>query len=123
MKTRLQTALLVCWSILLASSVVLPLRATARERDSEHITISEPVMVAGTLLKPDTYRVVWEGEGPQVQVSFMKGSKTMVTTTANLVLEESMYDGAFEVKMISDNSKVLTKIKWKKQALIFEPSS
>lgn len=123
MKTRLQTALLVCFSVLLTLAVVLPLRATARDRASEHITFSEPVIVAGTLLKPDTYRVVWDGEGSQVQVSFMKGSKTMVTTTANLVLEESMYDGAFELKTSGDNSKVLTKIKWKKEALIFEPSS
>jgi hypothetical protein len=123
MKTKLTVIpLLLCLSVL-TTSVVLTPRAAASAADSEHITFSEPVMVAGTLLEAETYKLVWEGTGPQVQVSFMKGSKTVATASATLVLAESSYDGAIETKTLGDNSKVLEKITWKKKALVFGQSS
>ena len=80
--------------------------------------------VAGTTLQPDTYKVVWnEASGSDVQVTFMKGSKTMATTTAKLVVESSLYDGAVETKTSPDNAKVLERISWKKKALVFQPGS
>jgi len=80
-------------------------------------------MVAGTLLKADIYRVVWDGSGPQVQVSFMKGSKTVATASATLVLEPSTYDGAVQIKTLGDSARVLERIAWKKKSLIFMQSS
>jgi hypothetical protein len=53
----------------------------------------------------------------------MKGSKTVATALAKLVMADSEYDGAVETKALGDNTKVLEKITWKKKALIFEPSS
>jgi len=123
MKTKLTIIpLLLCLSVL-TTSVVLTHRAAASAADSEHITFTEPVMVAGTLLEAETYKLVWEGAGPQVQVSFMKGSKTVATASATLVLAESNYDGAVETKVLGDNSKVLERITWKKKSLVFGPSS
>ena len=122
MKTKLTIIpLLLCLSVLTAA--VLTNRAAANTADSEHITFSEPVVVAGTLLEAKTYKLVWEGTGPQVQVSFMKGSKTVATASATIVLAESSYDGAVETKALADNSKVLEKITWKNKALVFRPSS
>ncbi len=124
MKTRSKVIpLLLCLSVLLTSSLVLTQRVAAKDKESEHITFSEPIMVAGTLLKADIYRVVWEGSGPQVQVSFMKGSKTVATAPATLVLEPSTYDGAVQIKTLGDNARVLERIAWKKKSLIFMPSS
>ncbi|HTF36833.1 MAG TPA: hypothetical protein VK651_00885 [Blastocatellia bacterium] len=125
MKTRSKVIpMLLCLSVLLTSSLVLTQRVAAKDKESEHITFSEPVMVAGTLLKAETYKVVWdESGGPQVQVSFMKGSHTVVTASARLVLESNAYDGAAVLRTLSDNSKVLEKISWKKKSLVFEPSS
>src|SRR6266511_1634218 len=101
MKTRFKILPpLLCFAILLASSVVFTRQASATDKDSEHLTISEPVMVAGTVLEAGMYKVTWEGSGAQVQVSFTKGSKTMATATATLVLETSAYDGAIEVKTL-----------------------
>src|SRR6266536_4249635 len=105
MKTRLKVmSLLLCLSVGLTLAGVFTQRAAAKDKDSEHITFSEPVMVAGTLLKADTYKVVWDGSGPQVQVSFMKGSKTVVTVSAKLVTQSNPYDGAVEVKTVGDNT-------------------
>jgi len=124
MKTTLKAlGISLCLSLILTSAVFVQ-RSEARDKDSEHITFREPVTVAGTTLKADTYKVVWnEANGSDVQVTFMKGSKTMATATAKLVVESSEYDGAVETKTTPDNAKVLERISWKKKALVFEPGS
>jgi hypothetical protein len=65
--------LLVLFLAVALTSVVLTQPAAAIEKDSEHVTISEPIMVAGTVLKPAAYKIAWEGSGPEVQVRFIKG--------------------------------------------------
>src|SRR5262245_2659849 len=91
----------------------------AMDKGSKSITISEPVMVAGTQLGPGHYRVAWEGNGPEVTVSFKEGGKTVATARAKLLREDSRFEGAVETKVVSDNSKLLEAIRWKDKALIF----
>lgn len=123
MKAKIRAiSMALCLSVLVTSIFVLTQRAEANVEDTERVTFSEPVMIAGTLLEADTYKLAWEGTGPQVQVTFTKGSRTVATASATLVMSESKYDGAIETKTNGD-SKVLEKITWKKKALIFEPSS
>jgi hypothetical protein len=124
MKTTLKVVpMLLCFSVVLTSSNFLTQLAAANPADTERVTFTYPIMVAGSKLEPDTYRLVWEGAGPQVQVSFIKGSKTVATASATLVVGESHYDGAIEMKKLDDNTQVLEKITWKKKALVFQPSS
>jgi hypothetical protein len=124
MKTRLKVLpMLLCFSVVLTSSIFLTQLAAANREDTERVTFREPLMVAGTKLEPDTYTLVWEGTGPQVQVSFMKGSKTVATAAATLVVGESQYHEAIGIKTLGDNTKVLEKITWKKKALVFQTSS
>jgi hypothetical protein len=124
MKSRLRVLpMLLCLSVVLTSSNFLTQRVAADNEDTEHITLSEPVRVGGTMLEADTYKLVWVSTGAQVKVSFMKGSKTVATALAKLVMAESAYDGAVETKALGDNTRVLEKITWKKKALIFEPAS
>jgi hypothetical protein len=92
----------------------------APKRNSATVRFTEPVTVASTQLKPGTYRLTWEGVGPDVQVSFLKGKKTVATVPATLVDEASPYSGAVDTKMTSDNSRVLEEIQWKKMALRFD---
>lgn len=98
--------------------------AIARDtKDSEHITLSDPVMVAGTLLKAGDYRVSWDGTGPVVQVTFKRGDKVLVTTPATLVNETGPYDGAVQMKTVGADAKVLQGIQWKKKALVFDQTA
>ena len=92
-------------------------------KESEHITLSDPVMVAGTLLKAGDYRIVWEGTGPVVQVTFKRGDKVVVTTSARLVNESSPYDGALQMKTMDSNVMVLQGIQWKKKSLVFDQTT
>lgn len=89
-------------------------------KDSEHITLSDPVMVAGTQLKAGYYHVIWEGMGPVVQVTFKQGDKVLVTTPARLVNESTPYDGAIQMKDGATDVKILEGIQWKKKSLIFD---
>src|SRR5262245_49496676 len=92
----------------------------AAKRNSATVRFTEPVTVASTQLQPGRYRLTWDGAGPDVQVSFLKGKKTVATVPATLVGEASPYSGAIETKMSSDNSKVVEEIQWKKMALRFD---
>ena len=108
--------------LLLLAFAAMPSSSVAKDKDSEHITLSDPVMVAGTELKPGDYRVTWEGTGDAVKVTFSRGDKVFVTTSARLVIESSPYDGALQMKTTSNNMKVLEGIQWKKKALKFDQS-
>lgn len=97
--------------------------AIARDsKDSEYITLSDPVTVAGTLLKAGDYRVSWDGTGPTVQVTFKRGDKVLVTTPATLVNETSPYDGAIQMKTDA-NVMILQGIQWKQKALVFNQTA
>lgn len=91
-------------------------------KDSEHITLVDSVMLAGTQLKAGDYRVSWEGTGPVVQVTFKRGDKVIVTAPARLVNEGSPYDGAIQMKTMDTNVRVLEGIQWKKKSLVFDQS-
>ena len=99
-----------------ASTVILI--STARA-DSKTITFSEPVTVGGTVLKPGTYKVVWIGSEPDVQVSFMKGENTVATATARLALEKSP-QRSITTKTMPDNSRALSRLSFKHLTLFFD---
>lgn len=123
MKTNFKLITLVLFFSMAVTSLVVTQPAAANDKDSANITFTEPITVGGTVLKAGTYRVVWEGSGPEVQVKFMKDSKTLTTTSARIVTQANPYDGAVELKTQGDNSKVLEAISWKKKSLVFVPSS
>ena len=108
---------------LIPALLVLALSLTslaAPKRNSATVRFTEPVTVSSTQLKPGTYRLTWDGEGANVQVSFLKGRKTVATVPATLLDEASPFSGAVDTKMTSDNTRVLEEIQWKKMALRFD---
>jgi len=109
--------------LLLVAVAIAPLFAFAKDsKDSEHITLSDPVMVAGTQLKVGDYHITWEGTGPVVKVTFKRGDKVFVTTPARLVNEPSPYDGAIQMKTGDTSVKILEGIQWKNRSLVFDQS-
>lgn len=101
---------------------MIALTSTVRA-DSKHVTFIEPVTIGGTVLAPGIYSVVWEGSGPEVQVSFMKDNKTLATASANLVLEKSPYRRSYITTDSPENPRVLMRIRFSKTALVFDRSS
>jgi hypothetical protein len=64
---------------------LFPLNAIAGNKQSANVNLSDPIVVAGTQLKPGDYTVRWSGAGSDVQVQFMQGKKELVSAPAKLV--------------------------------------
>lgn len=79
MKSMKYVALLA----LVASS--LTLGAFAKDKNEGKFTLSDPVQLGSTQLKPGDYKAVWEGTGSDVQVKILQGKNVVATTPAKLV--------------------------------------
>jgi len=109
---RISKGLLLGLALLLATS------AFAFNKGS--VQILDPVTVGGTQLAPGEYSLKWEGNGSNVQLSILKGSRVLVTTPARLIDLDQRSDGDVAVvNSNGDGSKSLAEIRFngKKSAL------
>lgn len=111
--------------LLLVSAILTVLIVVNSEvnAESKHITFTEPVTVGNVVLEPGVYKVVWTGEGPEVLVSFLKVDRTVATAMATLVLQKSPNRRVYEVKVMPDDSRVLKRISFSNESLVFNRSS
>lgn len=56
--------------------------------DSGSLRIFDSAHVAGKELKPGSYKVEWQGNGPNVQVNILKGKSVVASTQGRLVDRE-----------------------------------
>jgi hypothetical protein len=110
--SRISKGLLLGLALLLATS------AFAANKGS--LMVSDPVTVSGKSLAAGEYTVKWEGNGPNVELSFLHGNKVIATTPARLIdLDRSAYSNTSVVKRNDDGSRTLSEIRFagKKYAL------
>src|SRR5438874_10780790 len=96
-----------------------PVLASAKAKDSGNMELNQPVKVAGTQLLPGQYKLIWEGTGPDVTVSFVQGKKTIASAPAKLV-SNRMNEEAIETSTAPDNTTVLQAVDLKNIKLQFE---
>ena len=109
--------------LLSAALFALPLTAVGSTKTEKQITLHEPVRVASTQLKPGTYKMEWNGDGPNVEVSFLQNKKIVVTVPAQLVKETSAYAGrAITTHKTSSGFMRLDEVDFKNAALKFRGS-
>ena len=80
----------------------------------------DPVTVSGKQLPAGDYSVKWDGNGPNVELSILRGSKVVATTPARLIdLSAKPNSDAAVIKNNEDGSRSLTEIHFggKKYAL------
>jgi len=70
-------------SLVLGLSVLLASSAFAATKAS--LQLDNPVSVNGTTLKAGNYKLEWDGAGPNVEVSILKGKNVVLKTTAHVV--------------------------------------
>jgi hypothetical protein len=104
-------------SAMLAVALAMPAISMAATKSQESLSLSKPSKVGDSQLQPGNYKVVWDGNGPDVQVSFLQGKKTVATVPAKLVEHASTYNSV-ETSDADNTSKILS-IAWKKQSLVF----
>ncbi|MGH9528367.1 MAG: hypothetical protein ACRD2S_00440 [Terriglobales bacterium] len=116
MKISGNSKYLVLVMALLFSSV-----AFASNKSSLRVTTQ--LSVNGKTLAPGDYSVIWDGNGPDVQVNFVKGKKVVATAPAHVIdLNNKPANDSAVVKKNEDGSSSLAQIRFggKKQALDFD---
>ncbi len=76
-------ALNIFKSLLLGLAVLAASSALAADKGS--LTVFDPVTVGGQQLRPGSYKLQWEGSGPDVQLNVLKGNSVVLTTPAHMV--------------------------------------
>ncbi len=79
--TTMSKSLVMGLALLLASSAFAGTKGG--------LQLSNAVTVSGTTLKPGDYKVQWEGAGPNVELSIMKGSHVLAKVPAHVVALQS----------------------------------
>ena len=70
--------------------------------------MNNPTSINGTKLKPGDYKLVWDGTGPDVEVSIMQGKTVLAKAPAKLVdLSSPAANNAAVVKRNDDGTTTL----------------
>jgi hypothetical protein len=99
--------------------LLVPSLAFAGPKKSANVELDQSVEVAGTQLTPGDYKLIWEGNGPDITVSFAEGKKTVATAAATLVTNRNDQD-AIETANVAGDTAVLRAIDLKDITIRFE---
>jgi hypothetical protein len=69
----------------LVMGVALLLASSAFAGTKGSLQLNSPVTVNGTQLKPGDYKVEWEGSGPNVEMSILRGKDVVAKVPAHVV--------------------------------------
>jgi hypothetical protein len=72
-------------SLVLGLALLLASSAFAGTGSKASLQLSNPVSVNGTTLKPGDYKLQWEGNGPNVELSIMQGKNVVAKVPARVV--------------------------------------
>jgi hypothetical protein len=98
-------------SFLLGFTLLLAAGAFAANKGPLQITDS--TSVGGKQLKPGDYTVTWDGDGPNIQLNIMKGSKVVTTVPAHVVtVDHPAASNSTVATENKDGSKSLSEIRF-----------
>jgi hypothetical protein len=98
----------------------LLLAASAFAGTKGDLQLSNAVNVNGTTLQAGEYKVQWEGNGPNVELSFIQGKKVVAKASAHIVeLQSPAANNAAIVRSNGEGTGSLSGVRFqgKKQAL------
>ena len=104
----------------LVLGLALTLASTAFAASKANLTLNSPTSVNGTNLKPGDYRLEWDGNGPNVEVSILQGKKVLTKVPAKVVdLDKASSNDSAVLKQNGDGSTTLAGVRFqgKKYAL------
>src|ERR1700751_1714233 len=97
-------------SLFLGLALLLATSAFAANKGP--LTVQEPMTVNGTQRKPGDYKVQWDGNGPNVELSITQGKKVIAKVPAHMVdLDSPAQSDAAVVKNNGDGTKSLTEVR------------
>lgn len=103
-----------------AAAIVLLMPAMAfAQKNSATVRLDQAVTVEDTQIPAGQYKVSWEGNGPDVTVSFAEDNKTVVTALAKLS-NNTTNEQSVETDTAAGGTPVLDAIALKRVTLQFE---
>jgi len=100
-------------ALLLASSAFAATKAS--------LTLQSPATINGTQLKAGDYKLEWDGSGPTVEVSIMKGKTVVAKVQAKVVdLNTVAQNSAAVVQRNADGSSTLTGARFEGKKIALE---
>jgi hypothetical protein len=92
----------------LVVGLALTLASSAFAASKANLTLNNPTSINGTRLKAGEYKLQWDGNGPNVEVSIMQGKKVVAKVPAKVVdLNQSSANDAALLKQNSDGTTTL----------------
>ena len=104
----------------LVLGLALTLASTAFAASKANLTLNSATSVNGTHLKAGDYKLEWDGNGPNVEVSIMQGKKVLTKVPAKVVdLDKAPSNDSAILKQNGDGSMTLAGVRFqgKKYAL------
>ena len=96
---------------ILAGALLFAAGTFAGEANKANLHLQEKVSIEGKQLAPGNYKLEWDGAGPDVQVSILRGKETVATVPARLVEQPARNaQDAYGTNAEPDGSKALTSI-------------
>ena len=93
------------------SALLLASAAVAGEPNKGSLNLYEKVNVEGKALNPGKYTVIWDGTGPNVQVTVFQGKQTVATFSAHLTEQATRNtEDAYGSAADTDGNRTLTAI-------------
>jgi len=106
------------WCLVLTAMLLLTMGAFADQKHKAGFTLAEPAQVGSAQLQPGDYKAEWTGDGPNVQVQIMKGSKTLATVPAQLIQQKETVANTDVVLKPGDNgAKTIDQIDFANKSL------
>lgn len=98
-------------SLVLGAALVLASSAFAASK--ANLSLSNPVMVNGTKVKPGDYKLEWEGSGPDIELSIMQGKTVVAKAPAHVVnLDNVAQNSAAVTKKSDDGTSTLAGVRF-----------
>lgn len=97
-------------NLFLGLALLLATSAFAANKGS--LSVQEAVTVNGTRLAAGDYKVQWDGNGPNVELSITQGKKVLAKVPARMVnLDQPAQGDSAVVRNNNDGSKSLTEVR------------
>jgi hypothetical protein len=113
-------------AVLSACALLFGVCALAAAKNEHSVNIYDSVKIGNTQLKPGTYKVEWQGNGPAVNVEFLKNGRPVATLPATLRTDDKdVIQDDVVTRTTATKANALEEIDFahQKEALLFIKSS
>jgi hypothetical protein len=105
----------------LVVGLALTLASSAFAASKANLTLNNPTSINGTSLKAGEYKLLWDGNGPNVEVSIVQGKKVIAKVPAKVVdLNQSSANDAALLKQNSDGTTTLAGVRFQGKKFALE---